>query len=173
MIPLVRGTSSPDGLLIYANLHIVDLIDKMIVLGPESRLTIDQCIAHPWLTQIPPGQELFARTAPVLHRKPTLLGSGQVAPSSTYFASSRELQVPGPARVYSPPASTIMTSETVGKGKGKISSVDINHIQHLMAQKRLMCVEALCSKILRRKSRITLNIRICLVNLNATPLIRR
>lgn len=119
MIPLVRGTSSPDGLLMYADLHIVDLIDSMIVLEPERRFTIDQCIAHPWLTQIPPGQELFAKTAPVLHRKPTMLGFGQVAPSSTYIASSRESEAPGP--VYSLPDSTIMTSETKGKGKGKIS----------------------------------------------------
>lgn len=115
----------------YANLCTVDLIDSMIVVEPDRRFTIDQCIAHPWLTQIPPGQELFAKPAPALNRKPTMLGFGQVAPSFTYTASSRESEGSGP--VYSPPGSTIMRSDT--KGKGKISLVDLNRTKHHMDQK--------------------------------------
>lgn len=33
----------------------VDLIDCMLVVDPEKRFTVDQCLAHPWLTQKPPG----------------------------------------------------------------------------------------------------------------------
>jgi serine/threonine-protein kinase CHEK2 len=29
----------------------VDLIDSMLVVDPERRFTIDQCLEHPWLTQ--------------------------------------------------------------------------------------------------------------------------
>lgn len=29
----------------------MDLIDSMLVVDPEKRFTIDQCLAHPWLTQ--------------------------------------------------------------------------------------------------------------------------
>ena len=33
----------------------VDLIDRMLVVKPERRYTIDQCLADPWLTQQQPG----------------------------------------------------------------------------------------------------------------------
>jgi serine/threonine-protein kinase CHEK2 len=33
----------------------VDLIDAMLVVPPEKRYTIDQCLAHPWLTAKLPG----------------------------------------------------------------------------------------------------------------------
>jgi serine/threonine-protein kinase Chk2 len=33
----------------------VDLIDSMLVVPPEKRFTVDQCLAHPWLTAKIPG----------------------------------------------------------------------------------------------------------------------
>ncbi|KAK4240940.1 kinase-like domain-containing protein [Achaetomium macrosporum] len=33
----------------------LDLIDRMLVVDPERRYTVDECLAHPWLTQKPPG----------------------------------------------------------------------------------------------------------------------
>lgn len=33
----------------------MDLIDSMLVVDPERRFTIDQCLSHPWLTQGVPG----------------------------------------------------------------------------------------------------------------------
>ncbi|KAL2199300.1 kinase-like domain-containing protein [Corynascus similis CBS 632.67] len=33
----------------------LDLIDCMLVVKPEKRFTIDQCLTHPWITQKPPG----------------------------------------------------------------------------------------------------------------------
>jgi len=33
----------------------LDLIDCMLVVDPEKRFTIDQCLTHPWLTQKTPG----------------------------------------------------------------------------------------------------------------------
>ncbi|KAF9879250.1 hypothetical protein CkaCkLH20_03483 [Colletotrichum karsti] len=33
----------------------LDLIDSMLVVDPERRFTIDQCLNHPWMTQKPPG----------------------------------------------------------------------------------------------------------------------
>jgi len=33
----------------------LDLIDSMLVVDPEKRFTIDQCLSHPWLTQTTPG----------------------------------------------------------------------------------------------------------------------
>lgn len=33
----------------------VDLIDSMLVVDPDRRFTVDQCLAHPWLTQKPQG----------------------------------------------------------------------------------------------------------------------
>ncbi|KAJ6446248.1 checkpoint kinase 2-like protein [Purpureocillium lavendulum] len=33
----------------------LDLIDSMLVVDPEKRYTIDQCLAHPWLTQSAPS----------------------------------------------------------------------------------------------------------------------
>ncbi|KAL2133927.1 hypothetical protein VTI74DRAFT_1345 [Chaetomium olivicolor] len=33
----------------------LDLIDGMLVVDPNKRFTIDQCLAHPWLTQKAPG----------------------------------------------------------------------------------------------------------------------
>ncbi|KAL2756346.1 hypothetical protein ACRALDRAFT_1042580 [Sodiomyces alcalophilus JCM 7366] len=35
----------------------LDLIDSMLVVNPERRYTIDQCLAHPWVTQGPPSVE--------------------------------------------------------------------------------------------------------------------
>lgn len=34
---------------------IVDLIDSMLIVDPEKRYTIDQCLQHPWLTQSSPS----------------------------------------------------------------------------------------------------------------------
>lgn len=31
----------------------MDLIDSMLIVDPEKRFTVDQCLAHPWLTQQP------------------------------------------------------------------------------------------------------------------------
>ncbi|KAK4170248.1 putative DNA damage response protein kinase [Cladorrhinum sp. PSN259] len=33
----------------------LDLIDSMLIVNPEKRFTIDQCLAHPWMTQKLPG----------------------------------------------------------------------------------------------------------------------
>ncbi|KAF4449979.1 CAMK/RAD53 protein kinase [Fusarium austroafricanum] len=33
----------------------LDLIDSMLIVDPEKRFTIDQCLQHPWLTQSTPG----------------------------------------------------------------------------------------------------------------------
>ncbi|KAF7564087.1 hypothetical protein G7046_g15 [Stylonectria norvegica] len=33
----------------------LDLIDSMLIVDPERRFTIDQCLAHPWLAQSTPG----------------------------------------------------------------------------------------------------------------------
>ncbi|KAK2591829.1 serine/threonine protein kinase [Conoideocrella luteorostrata] len=33
----------------------LDLIDSMLVVDPERRYTVDQCLSHPWLTQNTPG----------------------------------------------------------------------------------------------------------------------
>lgn len=33
----------------------LDLIDSMLVVDPERRFTVEQCLAHPWLTQNSPG----------------------------------------------------------------------------------------------------------------------
>jgi serine/threonine-protein kinase Chk2 len=35
--------------------HLVELIDCMLVVNPDKRFTIDQCLAHPWMTQKSPG----------------------------------------------------------------------------------------------------------------------
>lgn len=34
---------------------LVDLIDHMLVVEPGKRFTVDQCLAHPWVTQKPLG----------------------------------------------------------------------------------------------------------------------
>lgn len=34
---------------------VVDLIDSMLIVNPEKRFTVDQCLAHPWMTQKHPG----------------------------------------------------------------------------------------------------------------------
>ncbi|MBE3048630.1 protein kinase [Candidatus Bathyarchaeota archaeon] len=36
--------------------EVVDLIDSMLVVDPEQRFTIDQCMAHPWMTQTFSGE---------------------------------------------------------------------------------------------------------------------
>ncbi|KAK4681493.1 serine/threonine protein kinase [Podospora pseudoanserina] len=33
----------------------LDLIDSMLVVNPEKRFTVDQCLAHPWMTMKTPG----------------------------------------------------------------------------------------------------------------------
>ncbi|KAJ4297212.1 serine/threonine protein kinase [Collariella sp. IMI 366227] len=33
----------------------LDLIDNMLMTDPEKRFTVDQCLAHPWITDKPPG----------------------------------------------------------------------------------------------------------------------
>lgn len=33
----------------------LDLIDSMLVVDPEKRFTVDQCLAHPWMTSSAPG----------------------------------------------------------------------------------------------------------------------
>ncbi|KAH8675756.1 kinase-like domain-containing protein [Xylariales sp. PMI_506] len=33
----------------------LDLIDSMLVVDPEKRFTVDQCLSHPWITQKVPG----------------------------------------------------------------------------------------------------------------------
>lgn len=33
----------------------LDLIDRMLVVDPNKRITIDECLEHPWLTQSTPG----------------------------------------------------------------------------------------------------------------------
>lgn len=35
---------------IAADITLVDLIDSMLVVDPEKRFTVDQCLAHPWMT---------------------------------------------------------------------------------------------------------------------------
>lgn len=113
-----RGRALRGDLLMHANLQIVDLIDSMLVVDPKKRFTIEQCLAHAWLTQAVPGQEESAKSAPVLRRQPTMLGSSQVMPSPTYDASE-------------------------AKGKGKIPSVDPEYLKHIIVHRRLTCVEVL------------------------------
>ncbi|KAG6365290.1 hypothetical protein INS49_006899 [Diaporthe citri] len=96
----------------------LELIDSMLVVDPGLRFTIEQCLTHPWLTQAAPGKEKSAKSAPVLRRKPTMLGSDQVVPSSIHIASSKELKGPEPG--YLPPDPVISKTET--KAEGKISS---------------------------------------------------
>lgn len=36
-------------------MNAVDLIDSMLIVDPEKRFTIDQCLAHPWLAASTPG----------------------------------------------------------------------------------------------------------------------
>lgn len=128
-----------DCVLMCANLQIVELIDSMLVVDPGLRFTIEQCLAHPWLTQAAPEKGKFAKPAPVLRRKPTMLGSDQVAPSSIHIVSSKELKGPEPEHL--PPNPVISTTET--KAEGKISSVDLDRVKHLIVHGRLMCIEVL------------------------------
>lgn len=86
--------TSPGGIGMYANLHIVDLIDSMLVVDPEKRFTIEQYLVNLRLTH--PGTEVLAKSSSVLRRQPTMLRSGQVIPLSTYAASSKESQGPKP-----------------------------------------------------------------------------
>lgn len=139
----------------------MDLIDSMLVVDPKDRLSIDQCLVHPWITQAAFRQETLAKPAPVLHRKPTMLGARQMAPLSTYSASLKGLQRPKPG--YSPPDPTIMTSKT--EGKVKISSVDLDCAKHLTASRKLIRAEALSSKTLRYTSRAGMGIRISMASL--------
>lgn len=128
-----------DDIIVCANLRLVDLIDSMLVVDPKRRFTIEQCFAHPWLTQAGPGQQVSAKSAPVLRRKPTILSPGELVPSSTYIASSKELHGPGAGK--SPPDPMIWTSEA--KGKGRVSSVDIESRGKLILDGRLTCAEVL------------------------------
>lgn len=40
---------------IVLTLGVVDLIDSMLVVDPNKRYTIDQCLSHPWMTQNMPN----------------------------------------------------------------------------------------------------------------------
>lgn len=73
-----------------ANLYKVELIDGMITVDPQKRFTIEQCLEHPWLTQLPPGKEPLVEQASVLRRIPTWLVSENEVPLSTYVGSSEE-----------------------------------------------------------------------------------
>lgn len=133
----------------------------MLVVDPKDRLSIDQCLVHPWITQAAFKPETLAKPAPVLHRKPTMLGARQVVPLWTYNASLKGLQRPKTG--YSPPDPTIVTSNN--KGKVKIPSVDLDCAKHLTASRKLICAETLSSKTLRRTSRAGLGIRISMASL--------
>ncbi|UQC80259.1 uncharacterized protein CLUP02_05741 [Colletotrichum lupini] len=50
----VKGVAS-GGYLIGRHPECVDLIDSMLVVDPERRFTVDQCLNHPWMTQNQPG----------------------------------------------------------------------------------------------------------------------
>lgn len=169
MTLLVReGTIPSDGISRFTNLRIVDLIDSMLVVDPERRFTIEQFLAHAWLTQAAPGQDEPAKSTPLLRRKPTMLGSSQVVPSSEYIASSKELRGPEPGHFPIDPM--VSTSDT--KGKGKVSSVDLDHTNHVIVCGRLICIEILRSDDLRRRIRVSLCIRTFMVNLDAAPKIQ-
>lgn len=44
----------PQTLLVHlTNPPTVDLIDSMLTVNPEKRFTVDQCLAHPWMTEKP------------------------------------------------------------------------------------------------------------------------
>ncbi|KFA53766.1 hypothetical protein S40293_01678 [Stachybotrys chartarum IBT 40293] len=47
--PLTGPASWAGGYLVGRHRECVDLIDSMLVVDPGKRLTIDQCLAHPWL----------------------------------------------------------------------------------------------------------------------------
>ncbi len=47
--------SAADPSLQLTLFRVVDLIDSMLVVDPNRRFTVDQCLAHPWLTQKPLG----------------------------------------------------------------------------------------------------------------------
>lgn len=133
----------------YANLHIVDLIDSMLVVDPARRFTIEQCLTHPWLTQSALGKEALAKSDPVLRRQPTILRSDRVVPLPAYVASSKELQESNLGYSLLDP----MVTMSKDRGKGKVSLVDLCHSKHLMARRRLICVEVLRSTTLRRTRR--------------------
>lgn len=78
------------GLCIRANLCKVELIDSMIVVDPQRRFTVEQCLEHPWLTELAPGQQPLAEQASVLRRIPTWLVSDNEVPLSTCVTSSEE-----------------------------------------------------------------------------------
>lgn len=78
-----------------ANLCKVELIDSMIVVDPQRRFTVEQCLEHPWLTNLAPGQQPLAEQASaeqasVLRRIPTRLVSDNEVSLSTYVTSSEE-----------------------------------------------------------------------------------
>ncbi|KAK1848227.1 hypothetical protein CCHR01_09132 [Colletotrichum chrysophilum] len=50
----IKGVAS-GGYLIGRHPECVDLIDSMLVVDPERRFTVDQCLNHPWMTQKQPG----------------------------------------------------------------------------------------------------------------------
>lgn len=128
-----------DDVIVCADLHLVDLIDSMLIVDPEGRFTIEQCLAHPWLTQSGLGQQVSTKSAPVLRRKPTILSPGELVPSSTYIASSKELHGPGAGK--SQPDPMIWTSEA--EGIGRVSSVDIESRGKLILDGKLTCAGVL------------------------------
>lgn len=50
-----RTLSLWDHFRILLIVRIVDLIDSMLIVDPEKRFTIDQCLEHPWLTHSTPN----------------------------------------------------------------------------------------------------------------------
>ncbi|WDK14042.1 serine/threonine-protein kinase Chk2 [Colletotrichum graminicola] len=52
-VAIVEDLSSNGTFVNEAN--VVDLIDSMLVVDPERRYTVDQCLNHPWMTQNQPG----------------------------------------------------------------------------------------------------------------------
>jgi serine/threonine protein kinase len=118
-----------------ANRYKVDLIDSMLVVDPERRFTIDQCLAHPWLTQLARGQEPFAKEGPVLHRIPTLLGSGKMALFPTDVALSEESERPKPG--HSVPNTKFTMFEA--KGNSKHQSANRAHTKSRGSQEANLC----------------------------------
>ncbi|KZL84027.1 serine threonine-protein kinase chk2 [Colletotrichum incanum] len=53
-VAIVEDLSSNGTFVNEANVGL-DLIDSMLVVDPERRFTVDQCLNHPWMTQNQPG----------------------------------------------------------------------------------------------------------------------
>jgi serine/threonine protein kinase len=113
------------------------LIDSMLVVDPEKRFDIEECLAHPWVTQLSPGQEPSAGKDPVLRRARTLVNKINY----TTPAEMSERPNPGGDLI----SDTKLTgSETKGKRKLK-SSVNTTPVKCLVRQKWLNYIETLPS----------------------------